>query len=109
MVYELAFKHDGKDHYLAGRKQVHDGTGVDIWTDTTTLFTALHQGLDPKTPDIGAGILRSDMADFLRLLSNVKATGSNAATPSTDTVAKFGTVFRGPSWGTFIHTTHTTK
>src|SRR3546814_5249434 len=21
MVYELAFKHDGKDHYLAGRKQ----------------------------------------------------------------------------------------
>src|SRR3546814_15908453 len=29
MVYELAFKHDGKDHYLAGRKQWHDGPGAD--------------------------------------------------------------------------------
>src|SRR3546814_8966019 len=76
MVYELAFKHDGKDHYLAGRKQVHDGPGVDIWTDTTTLFTTLHQGRDAKAPVIGAGILRLDMGDFLRLMSTVKVTGS---------------------------------
>src|SRR3546814_10735180 len=76
MVYELAFKHDVKDHYLAGRHQVHDGPGVDIWTDTITLITTLHQGRDAKAAVIGAGILPPDMGDFLRLLSTVKVTGS---------------------------------
>src|SRR3546814_13356695 len=71
MVYELAFKHDGKDHYLAGRKQVHDGPGVDIWTDTTTLFTTLHQGRDAQDPGIGAGILRLDLGDSLLLMSPI--------------------------------------
>src|SRR3546814_12109064 len=90
MVYELAFKHDGKDHYLAGRKQVHDGPGVDIWTDTTTLFTTLHQCRAAKAPVIAAGILRLDMGDFLRLMSTVKVTGSKSARQRAATVARFG-------------------
>jgi cholesterol oxidase len=101
MVYELGFRHDGKDHYLAGKKQVHDGPGVDIWTDTTTLFTTLHQGRDAKAPVIGAGILRLDMGDFLKLMSTVKVTGTKSAKERTATVAKFGRFFMGQLWDTY--------
>lgn len=101
MVYELAFRHDGKDHYLAGRKEVHDDPGVDIWSDTTTLFTTLHQGRDGKAPVIGAGILRLDMGDFLKLMSTIKVTGSKSAKDRAATVAKFGRFFMGQLWNTY--------
>lgn len=101
MVYELAFRHDGKDHYLAGRKEVHDDPGVDIWSDTTTLFTTLHQGRDAKGPVIGAGILRLDMGDFLKLMSTIKVTGTKSAKERTAATAKFGRFFMGQLWNTY--------
>lgn len=101
MVYELGFRHDGKDHYLAGRKQVHDGVGFDIWSDTTTLFTTLHAGSNAKAPVIGAGILRLDMGDFLRLMSTIKVTGSKSAKERAATAAKFGRFFMGELWNTY--------
>src|SRR5207253_7471784 len=36
MVYELAFAHAGRDYYLAGRKEVRNDSGPDLWADTTT-------------------------------------------------------------------------
>src|SRR3546814_14637527 len=68
MVYELAFKHDGKDHYLAGRKQVHDGPGVDIWTDTPPLFTTPPQCRDATPPVTRPGLLRPAMCKLFTLI-----------------------------------------
>ena len=64
MVYEMAFRHQGKARYLAGKKHVRDDPGFDLWSDTTTLFTTLHDGTDATAPVIGAGVLRLDMGDF---------------------------------------------
>ncbi len=52
---ELGFAHDGKSYYLAGRKEVRNEPGFDLWKDTTTLFTRLHTGRDAAGPVIGGG------------------------------------------------------
>ena len=101
MVYELAFQHDGKPHYLAGRKHVHDDPGFDLWSDTTTLFTTLHAGRDAKAPVVGAGVLRLDMGDFLKLMSTIKVTGAKSAKERAATVTKFGSFFMGELWETY--------
>lgn len=98
MVYELAFRHAGRPHYLAGKKHVHDDFGIDMWSDTTTLFTTLHDGADATAPVIGAGVLRLDMGDFLKLMSTIKVTGTRSATGRAQAVARFGQFFMGELW-----------
>ena len=56
MIYELAFERKGQDYYLAGRKEVQDDPGFDLWKDTT-LLTQLHRGVDKTGPVIGAGFV----------------------------------------------------
>ncbi len=50
MVYELGFEHGGEDYYLAGKKEVKDDPGFDLWSDTTTRYTKLHKGTDKSGP-----------------------------------------------------------
>lgn len=101
MVYELSFEHGGKPHYLAGKKHVRQDPGFDLWTDTTTLFTRLHAGRSEKAPVVGAGILRLDMGDFLKLMSTIKVTGTRSAKDSAAAVARFGSFFMGELWETY--------
>jgi len=98
MVYELAFRHQGKPRYLAGRKHVHNDPGFDLWSDTTTLFTTLHNGADGTAPVIGAGVLRLDMGDFLKLMSTIKVTGTRSTELRAKAVARFGKFFMGELW-----------
>ena len=73
MVYELAFEHQGQPYYLAGYKQVqNDRKGIDLWNDTTTLFTRLHKGFDSRAPVIGAGVLRLGVPDLMKLTSTLR-------------------------------------
>lgn len=98
MVYELEFEHEGQPRYLSGKKHVHDDMGADLWSDTTTLFTRLHDGLDANAPVIGAGVLRLDMGDFLKLMSTIRVTGTRSAGERAAAVAKFGRFFMGELW-----------
>ncbi len=98
MVYELAFTHAGQEYYLAGHKEVKDDPGFDLWKDTTTLYTTLHQGADKQAPIVGAGILSLGMGDFLKLISTVSAIGSHGVKESATAVAGFGTFFLGKLW-----------
>lgn len=101
MVYELAFQHDGQPRYLAGKKHVRDDRGFDMWSDTTTLFTTLHDGGDANAPAIGAGVLRLDMVDFTKLMSTIRVTGTDDAADKAAAVAKFGRFFMGELWDTY--------
>lgn len=98
MVYELGFEHDGGPRYLAGKKHVHDDPGADLWTDTTTLYATLHDGADANGPVMGAGVLRLDMGDFLKLMSTIKVTGARSAKQRAEAVSEFGRFFMGELW-----------
>ena len=96
MQYRLAFEHDGKRYFLDGRKHVHDDPGFDVWKDTTTLYTVLHEGSDDTGPVVGAGILSLGVEALARMMSTMRATGDGLGP-----LVKFGKVFLGSLWETY--------
>lgn len=95
MVYELAFRHQDRDYYLAGHKVVRKDTHLDLWSDTTTLYTTLHEGHDKSGDIIGSGVLSLGPVALMKLLTTVRAV--NAPTPdiAAKTIARFGEFFSG--------------
>lgn len=98
MVYEQGLEHRGKAYYVAGHKNVENDPGFDMWPDTTTLYTRLHEGPDKGAPVIGAGILRLDLKEFLRILSTIRVRGCGSLPKRLSTKAKLGRFFAGELW-----------
>lgn len=101
MVYELGFQHGGRDYYLAGQKEVRDDPGFDLWSDTTTLFTRLHEGKDTSGAVVGAGVLTLGVGDLIKLLSTFRVVHGGSVGERAATVAKFGRFFLGQLWDTY--------
>ena len=101
MVYEMGFLHSGKPYYLAGRKEVRDDPGFDMWKDTTTLLTTLHE-TDRNGPVIGAGILTLSVDELMKLTSTMRATNTAGIQESAAAVTKFGKFFMGELWETYV-------
>jgi hypothetical protein len=93
MQYRLAFEHDGKPYFLDGAKHVHDDPGFDVWKDTTTLHTVLHEGSDADGPVVGAGILGLGVEALARMMSTMRPVGGGV-----EPLVKFGKVFLGSLW-----------
>lgn len=102
MVYEVAFQHEGTDYYLAGKKHVRDDPGFDLWSDTTTLYTYLHEGRDASGPVVGAGVLRLGVDDLLRLVSTMRATNADSLAEKTRAITTFGRFFLGELWAQYV-------
>ena len=102
MVYELPIEHDGKTYYVAGKKEVSDSGGIDLWRDTTTLFTQMHEGSDTSGPVVGAGILRIGVRGLIDLTASLQVTGTESRTAQAKTVADFGRFFLGELWDTYV-------
>lgn len=98
MIYEVGFEHDGQPYYLAGHKDVRDDPGFDAWTDTTTLYTRLHRGTDAGGAVVGAGVLSLGADDLTRLVSTVRATGTESVGEGAGAIAAFGRFFLGALW-----------
>lgn len=101
MIYELAFTHEGQDYYLAGKKEVRDDPGFDLWSDTTTLFTQLHQGTDKSGTIVGAGILSLNVAELVKLVSTMRVTNADSLSDKTKALFDFGKFFLGELWDTY--------
>ena len=99
-VYELAFEHEGKPYYLAGRKEVRDGG--DAATETTTLFTRLHEGRDVTGPVIGAGVLKLGIDDLIRMLGTVRVANARSGHDEMAGLARFGRFFFGQLWDSYV-------
>jgi hypothetical protein len=96
MGYRLAFEHGGKAYFLAGRKHVHDEEGFDVWKDTTTLYSVLHEGTDESGPVAGAGILSLGVEALTRMVSTMRPTDGGL-----EPMIKFGRLFLGSLWDTY--------
>lgn len=102
MVYELAFEHQGQSYYLAGRKEVRQGSIFKLWPETTTLYTQLHQGSDKSGPVIGAGTLSLGAIDLLKLLSTVTVTKADSFSSKVKTINAFTGFFARQLWATYV-------
>lgn len=101
MVYELRFNHEGQDYYLAGKKEVRDDPGFDLWADTTTLYTQLHQGTDKSAPVVGAGVLSLNIAELAKLVSTMRVTNADSLPDKTKALFDFGKFFLGELWDSY--------
>lgn len=101
MIYEMRLAHEEGPYYLAGRKEVRDDPGFDLWSDTTTLYTRLHEGASADGEVVGAGVLRLGVQDLIELLGTMRATGTTDAGEKVEAFATFGRLFMGELWETY--------
>lgn len=101
MVYELALTAQGKDYYLAGRKEIRDDPGIDLWADTTTLRVRLHEGSSTAGPVVGAGVLTISVPELLRLTASMRVRKARSPAEAAAVVGAFGRSFLGALWDTY--------
>lgn len=101
MVYELAFQHQGQPYYLAGKKEVRSGTVFRMWTDTTTLFTQLHEGRDASGPVVGAGVLTLGVGELLKLMSTFHPTNAGSFGKGLGASGSFAGFFMRQLWTSY--------
>jgi len=101
MVYELAFEHAGKPYYLAGKKEVRDDPGFDMWADITTNYTRIHEGTDTSGPVVAAGVIYIGRQQLIELIPTIRATNTSSPAENLKVLADFGRFFFGSVWDTF--------
>lgn len=106
MLYRLFFT-DGAGHALtlSGFKDVKDDPGIDVWHDTSTLYTRILRGHVPAEGDEGAevvatGIITIHVLDFLQQLTTFRTTGPSLAARA-EGMAAFGRLFLGKLWDVY--------
>jgi cholesterol oxidase len=103
MLYRL-FLADGEGHpiTLNGFKDVHNDPGIDIWDDTSTLFTRILVGHVPPEGDdaaevIAIGILNILPQDFAVQLTTFRVHPAHRV----DALGRFSAMFAGNLWDVF--------
>jgi predicted acylesterase/phospholipase RssA len=100
-TYALAFLAGGKDLFLAGRKELHDDPGFDAWSDLTTVFATLHEGVDENGPVIGAGILTQEKRSIVKTLAAIHPTNADSTMGRAAAVERFARFFGGELWDAY--------
>lgn len=96
MVYRMTMTaQDGKVYYFDGFKVIHNDSGFDIWSDTTTLYITVYEGDSPNSPILGQGILKILPADFLHQLTTMQVTNTTNVKQQLEELARFGSFFAG--------------
>ena len=100
MLYRLDFA-DGGQHplTLTGFKEIRRHHGLDLWTETTTLFTRVLAGHVEPAQDataelIATGILHIHPLDFARQLTTFRVDPPSEV----EALARFGILFAGELW-----------
>ncbi|HYZ99811.1 MAG TPA: GMC family oxidoreductase N-terminal domain-containing protein [Acidimicrobiales bacterium] len=83
---------DGREFAFEGTKYLHDRSGFDAWSDTTTLHVTITGGADH--PGVGvAGVVRLGPADFARQLTTMRITGVDGALEQARWLTRFSAQF----------------
>lgn len=103
MIYQLGFVHAGREYFLSGHKVVRDDPGCDLWRDTTTLFTRLHEGSDSSGTVLASGVLALGVAELARLVASMEVTHAGSLGEKAATLGRFGRFFMGELWDSYRH------
>lgn len=103
MLYRLEFA-DAEGHPLtmAGHKEILHDHGLDVWSETTTLFThvlAGHvaAGEEDAAEILAGGILHIHPLDFARQLTTFRTDPAARV----DALGRFGKLFAGELWSVY--------
>jgi len=91
----------GRTYYFEGFKVIRDDPVFDIWADTTTLYSTVHDGDTAASPVLGKGILRISPADFVRQMTTMEITNASGMTQRLEALARGGRFFFGVLFETY--------
>lgn len=100
MLYRLHFSDgDARPLTMVGFKRVEDDPGLDVWQDTTTLFTRILHGYvepndDPGAELVATGIIHIHGLDFAKQLTTFRVDPPHRV----DALGRFGALFAGDLW-----------
>ena len=95
MLYSMPLvADDGRRFHLEGFKQIQDDEGMDLWSDTTTLYVTVHDGEGAEGPVAAKGIVTIHAADFAKQLTTMRAIGGGPL-DQLKALATFGRMFAG--------------
>lgn len=106
MLYRLHFRDGaGNPLTLSGFKEIRDDPGLDVWSDTSTLYTRIYRGTVTAEQEAGAevvaaGIIRIAMFDFLKQLTTFRVEAPTLA-DRTAALGRFGAMFLGKLWDVY--------
>lgn len=106
MFYRLFFRDtSGKLLTMSGHKVVKDDAGLDIWKDTTTLYTRIYEGhIEEKAEKtsklVATGILEIYIKDFAKQMTTIKSNGKTFSERE-NAVMSFGKLFLGNLWDVY--------
>lgn len=92
---------DGRNYLVSGFKAIRDDAGLDLWSDTTTLYVDIREGSALSDPLIAKGILRIDPTDFVRQLTTVQIVNARNEVERIAAAARFGKFFAGNLFDTY--------
>lgn len=97
---------DGRRLTLSGHKVITNDRGLDMWSDTTTLYTRILDGhVEPAEIDaadvVAAGVLRIRPLMFARQLTTFRADGPSIV-GRVRAMARFGRLFTGALWDVYL-------
>jgi hypothetical protein len=98
MVYEFGFTQKGEQYYFAGRKEVRNDPLIDLWKETTTLYSTLHKGTDKSGQIIGAGVLKLSVGELIKMVPTMQPTNAKSAEEKAAAIMQFGKFFLGEVW-----------
>ena len=81
---------DGRRFTFDGHKVLHDRFGLDVWSDTTTLYVTIRDDLGHP---VAAGVMRITPGDFARQLTTLRVTGVDGRVERIVWAARFGRRF----------------
>jgi cholesterol oxidase len=85
----------GERFFLEGIKYVHDDPGLDMWADTTTLFTTVWRGEAPEGTPAFQGVLHISVEDFAKQVSTLRVMHAEDTQARLKAVYDFGRFFVG--------------
>ena len=115
MLYRLFFRDaEGNPLTLSGFKDVYDDPGLDVWKDTTTLYTRILRGHVSEGEEeeakrdaarygrmvVASGIIHIHFFDFLRQLTTFRAEGPTLSDRAA-ALSRFGALFMGKLWDVY--------
>src|SRR5438046_10361344 len=102
MVAALTITNHNKSSDCASKKDVKVHPLFDVWKDTTTLYTTLHEGVDKTGKVVGAEILELTPGELMKMTGTFTALNANSVGESLKATTAFGRFFLGELWDTYI-------
>jgi cholesterol oxidase len=92
---------EGRAYWFDGFKSIRDDRGIDLWSDTTTLFVTVYEGTSEQDTVAARGVMKILPADFARQMRTLRVLRARDMRTRLRALTEFGRFFAGTLYDTY--------